>query len=361
MAMHRPALKAAYHPLPGWPGELRLGTEVGMAVAIEDPDGHIDHLISLMDGQRTIEAIGGAAGVCTEDVETLVTALAECGFLEDAALDPPAALSPVEVQRYARNLNFFSTYATAEISKYDFQVRLKQSRVLALGLGSVGSQVVLDLARMGVGWIDAVDHDQVETANLSNQVLYRDTDVGRDKTESAAARVAKLNPRVHFVGITRQLASEADVAELLNGHDLVIRAVDRPYISIHEWVNAACVRAQVPYIGAGLVERRGSVGPLVIPYETGCYGCQWAHSDEDSRRHMELLRTGRRPAGNVATNVTAGILGHFVALEAIKYLAELERPASLGRRLHFDFRTLSGEWDELPRHPACPICGNETR
>lgn len=361
-----PTLKPPYRPLPGWEGELRLGVEVGIASIIEDPDGRITHLVELMDGQRTLEEIARAAqssgfDVGLADVEALVDTLVEYGFVEDASIQPPPEFSPAEQQRYSRNFNFFSAYATIETNKYEFQKRLEQSRVLVLGLGSLGSQVVMTLALMGVGRLDLVDHDRVEIANLGNQVLYRESDVGKDKSEAAAFRVTGLNPNVECASTTQYLTSEQDVLDLLNGHQLIIRTADRPYISIHEWVNSASVRAGVPYIGGGVIERQGSIGPFVIPYETGCFGCQLAHSGQEARQRQELMREKSIPSGNVATTVTAGILGHIIALEAVKYLANLERPATANRRLHFNFRTLESDWHEIPRHPACQICGAQVK
>src|SRR5213078_2515955 len=96
------------------------------------------------------------------------------------------------------------------------QERLRSARVLVVGAGGLGSPVALYLAAAGVGTIGIVDDDVVEISNLHRQVLHGTSDVGREKTASAADAVRRLNPHVRVKEHHERLnASRAD--SLLEG------------------------------------------------------------------------------------------------------------------------------------------------
>src|SRR6516225_11607040 len=100
-----------------------------------------------------------------------------------------AALSPSEIQRYARHL------IMPEVAM-DGQKRLKASKVLCIGTGGLGSPLSLYLAAAGVGTIGLVDFDVVDVTNLQRQILHGTADVGRSKLDSAGDRIAAMNPEV---------------------------------------------------------------------------------------------------------------------------------------------------------------------
>ena len=76
------------------------------------------------------------------------------------------------------------------------QVRLKESRVLCIGAGGLGSPLTLYLAAAGVGTIGLVDFDVVDVSNLQRQIIHATPDVGRPKIDSAEAKLKALNPEL---------------------------------------------------------------------------------------------------------------------------------------------------------------------
>lgn len=96
-------------------------------------------------------------------------------------------LSDSEFIRYSRSLMLGD-------DGVERQLRLKQARVLLLGLGGLGCPVAGALVSAGVGALTLIDGDVVELSNLPRQQLYQTCDVGKPKAEVAAKRLHQQNP-----------------------------------------------------------------------------------------------------------------------------------------------------------------------
>lgn len=162
---------------------------------------------------------------------------------------PGPPLTPEQVGRYARHL------ALEQVGDAG-QRRLLAARVLVLGAGGLGSPALLYLAAAGVGTIGVVDDDVVEASNLQRQVVHGLADVGRRKVDSAAERVASLNPdvsvRTHPVRLTAQ-----NVEELLTGYDLVVDGTDN--FATRYLVNDACARLGLPWVWGSVLRGHAQV------------------------------------------------------------------------------------------------------
>lgn len=106
--------------------------------------------------------------------------------------------------------------------------RLRASTVMVLGLGGVGSNCVVALARGGVGGLVLVDRDVVGPSNINRQAVARVSTLGRDKTEAMRELVADINPACH-VTCLKAFIEKDRVAEQLGAlprPDYVVDAID---------------------------------------------------------------------------------------------------------------------------------------
>src|SRR5664279_1635822 len=101
-----------------------------------------------------------------------------------------ATLSNEEILRYSRHL------IMPEVAM-EGQQKLKAARVLCVGTGGLGSPLALYLAAAGVGTLGLVDFDVVDLTNLQRQIIHTTADVGRPKLDSAAEKLAAINPFVN--------------------------------------------------------------------------------------------------------------------------------------------------------------------
>lgn len=103
--------------------------------------------------------------------------------------------------------------------------RLKASRAAIAGLGGLGSNIAISLARAGVGELFLVDFDKVDLSNLNRQ-QYEIADIGRYKTDALAEKLARINP---YINIKRETVRVTDdnAAQLFSGYPVLCEAFDR--------------------------------------------------------------------------------------------------------------------------------------
>ncbi|HTN30933.1 MAG TPA: molybdopterin-synthase adenylyltransferase MoeB [Pseudomonas sp.] len=228
----------------------------------------------------------------------------------------------------------------------DGQLRLKQGRVLIVGLGGLGSPVALYLAAAGVGELHLADFDQVDLTNLQRQIIHDSDSLGTGKVDSAIARLSALNPEVRLVA--HRTALDADsLVEAVAAVDLVLDCCDN--FSTREAVNAACVAAGKPLVSGAAIRLEGQLS-VFDPRraDSPCYHCLYGHGSEAELTCSE--------AGVVGPLV--GLVGSLQALEALKLLAGFGEPL-VGRLLLID--ALGSRFRELRvrRDPACAVCGGQ--
>src|SRR5699024_6208866 len=136
------------------------------------------------------------------------------------------------------------------------QRRLLASKVLVIGAGGLGSPVLLYLTAAGVGTIGIIDPDHVETSNLHRQVIHTAADVGRRKVDSAAEKMAAIDPDVE---IRRHIAllDPDNAVELFAQYDLIIDGTDN--FATRYLVNDAAALARRPYVWGSILRFEGQV------------------------------------------------------------------------------------------------------
>lgn len=75
-------------------------------------------------------------------------------------------------------------------------MRLAGARVVVIGEGALGNEILKDLALLGVRNVFVADRDRIENSNLSKSILFRERDCGRPKAVVAAERAAEIYPDI---------------------------------------------------------------------------------------------------------------------------------------------------------------------
>ncbi|MFO0260953.1 MAG: HesA/MoeB/ThiF family protein, partial [Planctomycetota bacterium] len=117
------------------------------------------------------------------------------------------------------------------------QQRLADAKVLVVGAGALGNEVLKNLALLGIGQIRVIDFDTIELSNLSRSVLFRPEHQGRSKAEVAAEMAAQLNPDCWIVGAEADVLTDLGLG-LVDSADVVICCVDNREARL--WINRLC-------------------------------------------------------------------------------------------------------------------------
>lgn len=122
---------------------------------------------------------------------------------------------------------------------------LSQKRVLIVGCGGLGGNLISILSRIGIGHLRIVDGDVFEATNLNRQLFSEIPVLGQNKARAAADRVARINPEITIEAVETFLTEE-NAADLLAGCDIVMDALDN--IPGRRMLAAACEKAGIPLV-----------------------------------------------------------------------------------------------------------------
>ena len=140
-------------------------------------------------------------------------------------------LSLDEKERYKKHL-------TLKEIGFQGQLKLKNSSVICIGAGGLGSSVLLYLAAAGIGRIGIVDNDQVEKSNLQRQIIHETNTVGNLKINSAQERIKRFNPNIEVTTFNKRINSK-NVIEIIKDFDIVCDCSDN--FGTRYLINDACL------------------------------------------------------------------------------------------------------------------------
>jgi molybdopterin/thiamine biosynthesis adenylyltransferase len=209
------------------------------------------------------------------------------------------------------------------------QSTLSAAKILVIGAGALGNEVLKNLALLGVGNIFVADLDTIEESNLSRSILYRERDAGRPKAEVAAASVREIYPRLrasHFHGD----AIFGLGLGVYRWADIVIAGLDSREARLH--VNRCCRKVNRPWIDGATETLQGIVRAFISGGP--CYECTMTAKDWEAikeRRGCAGLQIEGLPLERVPTTpITASIIGALQCQEALKLLHGLNGLAGKG-------------------------------
>ena len=105
------------------------------------------------------------------------------------------------------------------------QEKLKNAKVLIVGIGGLGSPISLYLTAAGVGQIGLIDDDIVSRSNLQRQILYTEAEIGQSKVECACRRLSALNSSTRFETYLNRFTSD-NADRLVSAYDIIIDGCD---------------------------------------------------------------------------------------------------------------------------------------
>lgn len=234
------------------------------------------------------------------------------------------------------------------------QELLEKAKVMVVGAGALGNEILKNLALVGVGNIVVLDMDTVEHSNLSRSVLFRSSDEGKSKAQAAAAMVNSINPGIKVQWLDINVIYELGLG-LYRWADVVIGGLDNREARLA--INQSCWKVGKPWVD-GAIEVLFGVARVFIPPHSACYECTMNEMDRKLlalRRSCALLSRDDMVQGKVPTTPTiASIIGGIQVQEALKIIHHREdMPVLKGKGYFFNGLNYDSYLVEYDRREDC--------
>lgn len=235
------------------------------------------------------------------------------------------------------------------------QELLAQARVLVIGAGALGNEVVKNLALLGVGNLVIADMDTIELSNLSRSVLFRAEDEGKAKAEVAAAAARSLYPDIKVRPVVVNVLAGLGLG-YFRWAQVVVGALDNREARV--FVNSRCAQLGKAWFDGGIEALNGVVRGFSAP-ATACYECTMSKQDWEQiekRRSCSLLARQALAQGTMPTTpTTASVIGGMQAQELVKFLHHgHDESALLGKGFFFEGLRHSSYPISYRINPECP-------
>ena len=202
--------------------------------------------------------------------------------------------------RYIRNL---------ESVTIDDQLKLHEAKAAVVGAGGLGGQVIVLLARLGVGDLVVIDHDVFDETNLNRQALSSMDVLGKSKAETAKEIAGRINPAVNVTPFhTRLDNSNAD--NILKGSDVIVDALDN--ISDRFILEDFAGTLGIPLVHGAVAGFEGQI-MTIFPDDAGMEYVYGRVKNTTQSENNKALTLGV-PA------VTPAIIASYQVIEAVKII-----------------------------------------
>lgn len=215
------------------------------------------------------------------------------------------------------------------ISWWD-QDKIARCRLLVIGAGALGNEILKNAALLGFSKVIVVDMDRIEESNLSRAVMFRAEDVGNSKAEVAACAYQSLAPEATVRPIQANVIHECGLG-LFDWSDVILAGLDNREARL--WINRSAWKVNRPWID-GAIEGINGVARVFLPGTAPCYECTLGEVDWEllqKRMSCNLLALQSLTEGKVPTTPTiSSIIAGVQVQEAVKLIHDLPTLASKG-------------------------------
>lgn len=236
----------------------------------------------------------------------------------------PNESPPVRQERYDATFQMMSWW--------DSEV-VENAKVMVVGAGALGNEVLKNLALMNVGNILIVDFDTIEYSNLCRSVLFRPGDVHQNKLKShiAGERIKAINPNIKVKCINGDIGNDVGLG-LIRRMDVVIGCLDNRIARL--FINQLCFKVGKTWIDGAIENLNGQLN--VYEPSKPCFECQLNEKEwEIIRYRMGCADVAQRNAnaGKIPTTpLSASIIGAMQVQEAIKVIHNNQDQLLRGQR-----------------------------
>jgi molybdopterin-synthase adenylyltransferase len=333
-------------------------TNTRKQVMMKIPNESIINLILSLDGMRDIDEI------CHEynlDPSAQKNMMNMFSFLErkNVIIDSDKEWDRIDYKRFRRVLNFIEDYVSTYNEKIKVWNNIRSSHVVIVGLGAVGTWVAFQLAQSGVKSFTLIDADKVEISNLHRQLSFGFNDIGRNKIDIVEQNLLEIDSEISIKKVYEYI-NETGIDDYIKEASLVINCADKPTVDQTAlWIGECCMKYRIPHIIAGGYNLHLSlIGQTILPLQSACVKCFETKLNEINQidtSNIRKLHIENRKIGSFGP--MCAISASIAAMEAIKVLSKVIKPANINRRGEFDIYSMNVNYMDISNDENCEWCG----
>jgi adenylyltransferase/sulfurtransferase len=211
-------------------------------------------------------------------------------------------------------LNDFKTFEKQIILKkigISGQKRIKNSRVLIIGMGGLGCPLLTYLASAGVGNLGIIDHDKVEISNLNRQTLFNLSDIGKFKVVQAKMKIDKIFRAIKVRKFTEKIVKK-NIRKIIKDYEIICDGTDN--FDTRYLINDECKKNKKILISAAINKFDGQIFKFNFKKKGPCLRCFMPERPEQENNC----------GSDGIFSPVAGILGSLQANEVLKTILNLK-------------------------------------
>jgi len=239
------------------------------------------------------------------------------------------------------------------------QKNISSTKITIFGLGAVGSALTRELAMMGFQNFILIDYQDIKTQDISRNILYSNSNIGKSKIDVAEKMLLDINPHIKIQKKKKQLNIDTDLS-FLSSTDFIINSANKPYIGYTSIkLSRYCVENNKPlFVCGGFDAHLASLGELILPKITPCSDCYSTYFSEALKDwkpiNHPIENRDKVFGGLVSLNLFSASTS---ALTILKYYIN-NNLSDLNKRGEFLFDNYQIDEFTIPKDENCQICSN---
>lgn len=329
-------------------------------VKIKVDDDTILSIILEMDGNIDLKSLSEQHNIEYDSLLNLIKFLDKKGILDHVDLKKDFD----SYSSFRRVIHFLSDFSESHEYLLSMWNKLRNSTVLIIGLGAVGSWVACNLIQSGVKNLILMDGDVVDISNLHRQFGYRESDIGLKKADVLEKRLKEYATDINITKcydfLDENTLNQFDDTDI----DLIINCADKPTVDMTSlWIGEYGMKRNIPHIvGGGYNLHLSLIGQTVMPNKSACVKCfqmQLEAQNKIDPNRVKKLAVKNRKVGSFGP--MCSMIASMIGMEAIKILSGCTIPTNINRRGEFDIYSMDITYNEFSRRVDCEWCGKKGR
>ena len=315
-------------------------------VRIKVDDDTIMNIVLSLDGSKDLKTISEENEIQYDSLVSIIEFLNKKSVLDH--VDSKNDFD--NYNSFRRVIHFLSDFSKSHEELLNMWDKLRNSTVLIVGLGAVGSWIACNLIQSGIKNLILMDGDTVDISNLHRQFGYRECDIGLKKSDVLEKRlkeyVIDLNIIKSYDYLDEKSLSQFDAYDI----DLIINCADKPTVDMTSiWIGEYGMKHNILHIvGGGYNLHLSLIGQTIIPNKSACVKCFQMQLEEQNTidpNRVKKLAVKNRKVGSFGP--MCSMIASMVGMEAIKILSGCTIPANINRRGEFDIYSMDITYHEF--------------